>query len=130
MPRLASAPTQALNGHWVISGWRHRSCAFSPLGITEQQDWQLAPSGAFGSLRSVCDGEKCPKSVIDRFRIRESLAQHGIEEHHVGSAPVLGGIFTANAAREIVLRPHIGGLSLNWRFLHDFVFHASSLRER
>src|SRR5579863_7699850 len=31
-PRLASAPTQALNGHWVISGWRPRSCAFSPLG--------------------------------------------------------------------------------------------------
>ena len=32
---MASAPTQALHGHWVISGFAHLSCASSPLGGSE-----------------------------------------------------------------------------------------------
>ena len=89
--------------------------------------------GFSGSLYAVKDYYR----LNPRFRgaASEGIGADGVRRSddellRAFTAAVLGGILTANAAREIVLRPHLGGLSLNRRFLHNFVFHASSLRER
>ena len=51
------------------------------------------------------DLKKQPQRPIYRRRIRESLCDVGIEQDYVRSGLVRGVMFTADAAREIVLWP-------------------------